>query len=99
MNYPEDVITSNKKGKPEIRTLIDKGTFIRYHYTDPKTGKILEKGKYSILLTTSEGKEEHLYFIPLPGKRFLAFPAKEEKTSRKIWDKKKKKAVTPKSIP
>jgi hypothetical protein len=91
MEYPESVITKSKKGEKEVRLLVDKGQFIRYQYMDPKTGKIVEKGKFSIILKTAE-KEEHLYLIPLnKGKALVIYPKSEAK-QRKVWNKQTKNA-------
>jgi hypothetical protein len=92
MAYPDSVITYNKKGKPEVRWLVDKGKFVRYQYKDPKTGKLLEKGKFSIILKNEQGKEEHFYLIPVQN-RFLAIPIKEIAKERKVWDERKKAPV------
>lgn len=81
--YPESVITKSRKGEIQVRTLISKGRYVKYNYKNPKTGKILENGKFSIILN---GKE-HYYMIPMKGGRFLAIPVKNGK--RKIWDGKK----------
>ncbi len=94
MGYPEDVITHDRKGNPEVRMLVYRGKFVRYQYTDPKTGKLLENGKFSIILKNEKGKEEHIYLIPLPNSRFLAVWPKQEEKKRKVWDKGKKKAVS-----
>lgn len=91
MDYPESVLTKDRKGNIEVRVLVDKGQYVRYQYMDPKTGKIVEKSKTSIILKNKEGKEEHLYIIPLqPNKALLIKPSSGEK-SRKVWNKEKKK--------
>lgn len=89
MEYPEDVITKNKKGQIEVRTLIRRGNFIEYDYRDPKTGKTVEAGKRSIILIDGK-KQEHYFIIPLKQRgKFLMVVPKEEKPSRKIWNGKK----------
>jgi hypothetical protein len=91
MDYPRSVFTVDKKGNKEVRVLVDKGQFVRYNYMNPETGKIVEKGKFSIILQTAKG-EEHLYIIPLKeGKALVVFPKSEAK-ERKLWNKVKKKA-------
>lgn len=85
--YPDDVITRDRKGNPEVRWLVDRGRFVRYQYRDPKTGKLLEKGKFSIILKGARG-EEHFYLIPVQN-RFLAIPVKEGNKKRKLWDGRK----------
>ncbi len=87
--FPKSVLTKNQKGEIEVRRLIDKGKFIRYDYIYPETGKQAEKGKFSIILRNDEGKETHLFLIPLKGGRFLAVIPKEGKKERKVWDGKK----------
>ena len=91
MEYPDSVITVDKKGNKEVRVLVDKGKFVRYQYINPKTGKIVENSKYSILLQTKAG-EEHLYVIPMKGNRALVVFPKSEVKQRKVWNKTKKKA-------
>ncbi|MEM2174673.1 MAG: hypothetical protein QXI58_03500 [Candidatus Micrarchaeia archaeon] len=89
---PEEVIAISKEGKREVRILIERGEYVRYGYADPKTLKIIKEGKESIWLK-SNGKIEHLFFIPIKGK-FLVIKEKDTNIKgRKIWDKEKKKAV------
>ena len=90
MKYPESVKTKDRKGNEEVRVLVDKGKFVRYQYMNPKTGKIVENNKTSIIIKNKQGKEEHFYMIPIKGNKFLTIPLKEEK-SRKVWNKKTKK--------
>ena len=92
MEYPECVLTKNKKGETEVRRLLEKGVFVKYDYIYPETGKQAEKGKLSIILKTPRG-EEHYFLIPLKGVRFLAVKPKEEKPGRRFWDPRKGKAV------
>ncbi|MBI2530086.1 MAG: hypothetical protein HYW05_03005 [Candidatus Diapherotrites archaeon] len=92
--YPDEVITQDRKGNPEIRILLDKGQFVRYHYADPKTGKLLEKEKFTILLNDENGKLTHFYAIPMQkGKRYLLIEVQEKGIERKVWDAQKRKAV------
>lgn len=58
---------------------------------DPKTGNIVEKGKFSIMLKTP-GSEKHLYLIPIKGNRALAIYPKSEVKQRHVWNRSKKKA-------
>lgn len=87
---PDEVIAVSKDGKKEVRLLVERGEYVRYTYADPKTLKVIREGKESIWLK-SDGKIEHLFFIPLKGK-FLVIK-EEDKERRKIWDPKKKRAV------
>ena len=88
MKYPEEVLTKSRKGKIEVRSLIDNGKFIRYNYKDPETGEILENKKFSLIIKNSKGKTEHYYMIPIQGNRYLTIPIKDKK-KRKVWDGKK----------
>ena len=91
MGYPNSVITYSKKGNQEVRLMVDKGKYCRYQYVDPKTGKLVEKGKTSIMLKNSEGKLEHFFLIPIKGERFLTLKLKDDQKPRKVWNKGKKK--------
>jgi hypothetical protein len=90
--YPPSVLTKNRKGETEVRNLLGRGEFVKYNYTDPKTGKPLEGGKFSIILKDSRtGKEEHYFLIPVKG-GFLAIP-RQENGGRMVWDAGRKKAA------
>ena len=92
MEYPEDVITVSKKGKREVRALIDRGKFVRYEYLDPKTGEKSEN-KIKIVLLPEKGEQEEYFIIPLRQEgRFLLMKA-ETKPARKVWDRNLNKAV------
>ena len=80
---PEEVLTRSKKGKMEVRKLIDRGQYVRYEYLDPQSGERSEN-KVKIVLKSKEGKVEEHFIIPLKGKSLL-LPA-EEKGERKVWD-------------
>ncbi|NPA76071.1 MAG: hypothetical protein GXO25_08345 [Euryarchaeota archaeon] len=84
MEYPEDVITTSKKGKKEVRKLVDYGKFVRYMYVDPNTGEKTENKTKLVL--AHDGEYEEYFIIPLKQKgRFLLVPA-EKKPNRKIWN-------------
>ncbi len=84
MKYPSEVLTKSKKGKVEVRSLIDSGTFVRYEYLDPKTG---ERSENKVKLVLYNGKDYEEYFIiPLKQRnRFLLLKA-EKKGARSIWN-------------
>jgi hypothetical protein len=84
--YPESVFTENKKGEKEVRLLVSRREFVKYQYLDPKTGKIVEKGKSSIILKTPAG-EEYTYLIPIKQGKALAIFSKSEPKQRKVWNK------------
>ncbi len=77
-------MTKSKKGKIEVRNLVDHGTFVRYEYLDPETGKRSEN-KVKIVLYNGKDYEEY-FIIPLKqGNRALLLMA-EKKGPRSIWD-------------
>ncbi len=92
MEYPEEVVAISKKGKREVRSLIDKGKFVRYEYLDPETGKKSENKIKLVLINDGKIKEEY-FVIPLKQKnKFLLIKA-ENKPNRKLWDNEKKMVV------
>lgn len=90
VKYPESVLTKNKKGEAEVRRLLSRGEFVKYDYILADSGKVSEGGKFSMILKTKEGGEEHYFLIPMKG-RYLAILDKEKK-ARKVWNEKEKKA-------
>lgn len=90
MEYPEETIAINKKGKKEVRVLKEKGQYVKYNYLDLKTGK--ETSKYSLFLK-SENKQEHLFIVPMKTGKSLILKQEIDNKKRKIWDNKKKKAI------
>ncbi|MFQ5838236.1 MAG: hypothetical protein ACE5HJ_05575 [Thermoplasmata archaeon] len=86
MEYPEEVLTRSKKGKVEVRNLVDRGRYIRYEYLDPETGKRTENKIKLVLM--GERTEEYFMIRTKDGKRYLLLPA-EPRGARKLWDGKK----------
>src|SRR5467141_4238559 len=83
--FPDEVLTRTKKGEVEVRSLIDRGRYVRYNYRDPETGESLEGGKVKLVLLSDAGRTEEYFIIPMKSKRDLLIPA-SEKGARKIWD-------------
>lgn len=83
--FPEDVLTRTTKGEIEVRSLIDRGRFVRYNYLHPESGEPMEGGKVKIVLISDSGRTEEYFIIPTKSKRGLLIPA-PEKGARKIWD-------------
>ena len=83
--FPEEVLTRTKKGELEVRSLIDRGRYVRYNYLHPDTGEPMEGGKAKLVLISDVGKIEEYFIIPTKGKRDMLIPA-AEKGERKIWD-------------
>ncbi len=82
MEFPEEVIAVTKRGKREVRSFIDRGTFVRYAYLDPETGEQKER-KCKLVLRTEDGTIEEYFVIPTGKNRFLMLRG-EEKGPRKI---------------
>jgi hypothetical protein len=92
MEFPDEVLTTNKKGKVEVRNLIDTGTFVRYEYLDPESGDKSEN-KFKLVLKDTDGSiKEELFIIPMKDSRSLVIPTKV-KGDRKLWDPKQKMSV------
>ncbi|RKY03541.1 hypothetical protein DRP77_05910 [Candidatus Poribacteria bacterium] len=84
MNFPEEVLTKSKKGKVEVRSLVDAGKFVRYEYLDPQTGSPTES-KRKLVLIKGDGSTEEYFIIPLKDGRFLMIPT-PSKGERMVWD-------------
>ena len=83
--FPDDVLTTTKKGEIEVRSLIDRGRYVRYRYLHPETGEPMEGGKVKLVLLADDGKIEEFFIIPTKSHRDLLIPA-AEKGARRIWD-------------
>ncbi len=83
--FPDEVLTTTKKGETEVRSLIDRGRYVRYNYLHPETGEPMEGGKVKLVLIAESGRTEEFFVIPTKSKRDLLLPA-AEKGARKIWD-------------
>ncbi len=92
MEYPESVLTKNKKGKLEVRNLVSRGQFVMYDYHDPKTFKHVENKKKKLYLKGEDGKVEEYYIVPLKDEKRSLFisPEKVEEKFRKVWNGKKR---------
>jgi len=84
-HFPEEVLTRTKKGEIEVRSLIDRGRYVRYNYLHPETGEPMEGGKVKLVLIAEGGGTEEYFIIPTKSKRDLLIPA-AEKGARKVWD-------------
>ncbi len=83
--FPDEVLTKTKKGEIEVRALIDRGRYVRYHYLHPDKGAPMEGGKVKLVLVSDSGRTEEFFIIPTKSHRDLLLPA-AEKGARKIWD-------------
>jgi len=84
-SFPDEVLTRTKKGEIEVRSLIDRGRYVRYNYLHPETGEPMEGGKVKLVLLAEDGRTEEFFIIPTKSKRDLLIPA-AEKGARKVWD-------------
>jgi hypothetical protein len=83
--FPDEVLTRTKKGEIEVRSLIDRGRYVRYRYLHPETGGPMEGGKVKLVLMPEGGRTEEYFIIPTKSKRDLLIPA-PEKGARRVWD-------------
>jgi hypothetical protein len=83
--FPEEVLTRTKRGEIEVRSLIDRGRYVRYNYLHPETGQPMEGGKVKLVLLAESGKTEEFFIIPTKSGRDLLIHG-VEKGARKIWD-------------
>ncbi len=83
--FPEEVLTRTKKGEIEVRSLIDRGRYVRYNYLHPDTGEPMEGGKVKLVLLSEDGRSEEFFIIPTKSHRDLLIPA-AEKGARKVWN-------------
>ncbi len=84
-SFPDEVLTRTKKGEIEVRSLIDRGRYVRYNYLHPDTGEPMEGGKVKLVLISDAGEAQEYFLIPTKSKRDLMIPA-AEKGARRIWD-------------
>ena len=85
VSFPDEVLTRTKKGEIEVRSLVDRGRYVRYNYLHPQTGEPMEGGKVKLVLLADDGTVEEFFVIPTKSKRDLLIPA-AEKGQRRIWD-------------
>jgi len=83
--FPADVLTTTKKGETEVRSLIDRGRYVRYNYLHPESGQPMEGGKAKLVLISEKGAAEEYFIIPTKSRQSLLLRA-AEKGARKVWD-------------
>jgi len=83
--FPDEVLTRTKKGETEVRSLLDRGRYVRYNYLHPESGEPMEGGKVKLVLISESGKVEEFFVIPTKSRRDLLIPA-ADKGARKVWD-------------
>ena len=85
VKFPKEVLTRTIKGEIEVRSLIDRGQYVRYNYLHPETGEPMEGGKVKLVLIPESGKRHEFFVNPTKSKRDLLIPA-AEKGARKVRD-------------
>ncbi len=83
--FPEEVLTRTKKGEIEVRSLIDRGRYVRYRYLHPETGALMEGGKVKLVLIPESGEPQEFFVVHTKSSRDLLIPA-ADKGARKVWD-------------
>ena len=91
--YPESVLTKDRKVNLEVRNLVSRGQFVMYDYRDIKTFKRVESNKKKLYLKDKDGKIREYYIIPLKSgnRSLLLTPENSEEKVRKIWNEKTQK--------
>jgi hypothetical protein len=84
-HFPEEVLTRTKKGEIEVRSLVDRGRYVRYNYLHPETGEPTEGGKVKLVLIAEDGQIEEYFIIRTKSKQDLLIRA-GEKGARRLWD-------------
>lgn len=85
--YPESVLTENRSGETEVRTLSARGEFIICEYSDPEKLERKED-KRKLILKDQDGNFEEYFIIPLKeeNKNLLISPS-EESREYYFWNK------------
>src|SRR5437870_13219006 len=84
-DFPDEVLTRTKKGEIEVRSLIDRGGYVRYRYLHSETGEVMEGGLIKLVLLSDTGRTEEYFIIPTRSKWYLLIPS-EERGVRKGCD-------------
>ncbi|MEM2122493.1 MAG: hypothetical protein QXE79_02540 [Candidatus Bathyarchaeia archaeon] len=84
-SFPRDVITEGARGRPEVRVLESRGSYVVYRYLDLETLEQKEK-KLKLCLKDEEGKVMEYFIVPLKDEGRHLLIRSEEKGPRKIWN-------------
>jgi hypothetical protein len=86
MGFSDQVLTTGKSGKLELRTLQSRGSFAMCKYLNPETLKLADK-KTKLTLKNEDGSVEEYFIIPLKDpRRSLLVKAEGEEKNRKVWN-------------
>lgn len=86
MGFSDQVLTTGKSGKLELRTLHSRGSFVMCKYLNPETLKLADK-KTKLTLKREDGSIEEYFVIPLKDpRRSLLVKAEGEEKDRRVWN-------------
>jgi len=84
-DFPRDVIAKGSRGRPEVRVLESRGSYVIYRYLDLETLEQKEK-KLKLCLRDDKGKVVEYFIVPLKDEGRCLLIRSEEKGPRKIWN-------------
>lgn len=82
--FPDEVLTRTKRGEVEVRSLVDRGRYVRYEYLHPETGARMEGGKVKLVLVAESGSGRSTSSSRRRRVDLLVLAA--DKGDRKLWD-------------
>ncbi len=87
-DYPESVLTQDRRGNYEVRNLVARGEFLLYDYRDPMNFKPVESHKKKLDLREADGTITQYFIIPTkaPDRMLLIRPKEKEEKERMIWN-------------
>ncbi len=92
-DYPESVLTQDRKGNYEVRNLITRGEFLLHDYRDPSDFRPVESSKQKLYLKETNGSIIEYFIIPTktPDRMLLIRPKEIETKDRRVWNEKAKR--------
>ncbi len=92
-NYPESVLTQDRKGSYEVRNLIARGEFLLHDYRNPSDFTPVESSKQKLYLKDAGGSIIEYFIIPTktPDRMLLIRPKERDAKDRMVWNEKAKR--------
>jgi Xaa-Pro aminopeptidase len=92
-NYPESVLTHDRKGNYEVRNLIARGEFVLHDYRNPSDFSPVDSNKQKLYLKEATGTITEYFLIPSknPNQMLLIRPKEKEAKDRMVWNEKVKR--------
>lgn len=85
--YPESVITEDRSGEREVRSLVSRGEFVLCEYSDPETLETSDR-KRKLILKKEDGETEEFFIIPMDQEnKDLLITPKEKSGEYYFWNK------------